>query len=431
MPQELTATEAAALVNPTDSLASGLGPAWPPVLMKALGERDDWVTLQLDGAHVTVETELLTRTGVHYRCGFFGPRERAARAAGGDIEFMPSDFRRFGPLLSRVKPRVMVVVVAPPDEEGFCSLSLHAGATIDEMKSAAADPDRLLIAEAATGFPRTYGLPPAHRHALHLDEIDVLIHSDGAPAELTKKPITEVDQAIAARAVELIMDGSTLQAGIGSVPEAITELLAQGDGGDYGIHSELFSDGMMALHEAGKVTNQKGLNDGKSVTTFTLGSKKLYDWLHENDKVAYLPVQLVNDPHIVDQNRKMVTINGALAIDLYGQVVADTRFGKQFSGVGGAEDFVSGPEYAKGGRSLMCIHSTANVGGAPISRIVPSFPAGTVVTTPRHHLDYVITEHGAVDVAAMTVKQRALALAELAHPDFREQLKSAAENIST
>lgn len=399
--------------------------------MKALGEREDWADLQLDGAHMTVETDLLTRPGVHYRCGFFGPRERAAKAAGANVEFMPADFRRFGPLLARVTPRVMVVVVAPPDDNGFCSLSLHAGATIEEMRSASADPDRLLIAEAATGFPRTYGLPPENRHALHLDEIDVLVHSDRAPAELAEKPITEIDRAIAARAVELIQDGSTLQAGIGSVPEAITQLLAAGDGGDYGIHSELFGDGMMALHQAGKVTNRKGLNDGKSVTTFTLGSRHLYDWLDENEAVAYLPVQLVNDPHIVDQNRNMVTINGALTIDLYGQVVADTRLGKQFSGVGGAEDFVSGPEYAKGGRSLMCIHSTASIDGVPISRIVPSFPAGTVVTTPRHHLDYVITEYGAVDVAAMTVRERALALAELAHPDFRDELIAAAQNIST
>ena len=299
------------------------------------------------------------------------------------------------------------------------------------MRAVATDPDRLLIVEAASGFPRTHGLPPEHRHAIHLDEIDVLVHSDGAPAELAQKPITDIDRAIASRAVELIPDGSTLQAGIGAVPEAITERLAEGDGGDYGVHTELFGDGMMALHLAGKVSNNKGLHNGKSITTFTLGSKALYEWLDDNEHVAYLPVQMVNDPHVVDQNRNMVTINGALAIDLYGQVVADTRFGEQFSGVGGAEDFVSGPEYAKGGRSLLCIHSTASVASETISRIVPTFPAGTVVTTPRHHLDYVITEHGAVDVAGMTVRERALALAELAHPDFRDELIAGAQNIST
>lgn len=429
MPQELTAAQAAALVQPTDTLAGGLGPAWPPAVMAALGERDDWQDLQLDGAHMTVETELLTREGVHYRCGFFGPHERAAKAVGARVEFMPSDFRRFGPLLAQVRPRVMVVVVAPPDDDGYCSLSLHAGATIDELHEVAADPDRLLIAEAASGFPRTYGLPPEHRHALHLDEIDVLVHSSGQPEELPQKAITDIDREIAAHAVSLIADGSTLQAGIGAVPEAITERLAHGDGGDYGIHTELFGDGMMALHLAGKVSNRKGLHDGKSITTFSLGSKALYEWLHENDAVAYLPVQLVNDPHVVDQNRNMVTINGALAIDLYGQVVADTRFGEQFSGVGGAEDFVSGPEYAEGGRSLLCIHSTAVVAGETISRIVANFPSGTVVTTPRHHLDYVITEYGAVDLAAMTVRERARALAELSHPDFRDELKAAAESL--
>ena len=243
------------------------------------------------------------------------------------------------------------------------------------------------------------------------------------------KPFDDVDHQIARIVVDLIEDGATLQAGIGSVPNAIMALLAASDGGDYGIHSELFSDGMMALHLAGKVTNNKGLHDGRSVTTFSLGSAELYDWLHENDEVAFLPVDQVNDPYLIDQNRNVVTINSALELDLYGQVLADTRGGKHFSGVGGAEDFVSGPGYARGGKSLMCLHSTAVVGGRTISRIAPHFPAGTVVTTPRHQLDYVVTEHGVAEIGGMTVRERARALAALADPAFRDELQAAAENI--
>lgn len=430
MPQELTAAEAAALLRPTDSLGGGLGPAWPPALIKAMAARDDWKDLRIDGAHMAVESELLQRTGVHFRSTFFSAHERAAVEAGADVQFVPSDFRRFAHILAAASPRVMVAVAALPDADGNCSLSLHAGASFNELRAAGADPERLLIVEVSDRFPRTRGIPPTYTHALHVDEIDVLVRSDEAPETLPLKPITAVDEQIARHAVELIEDGATLQAGIGSVPNAIMALLASSDGGDYGIHSELFSDGMMALHRAGKVTNQKGHHDGRSVTTFSLGSAELYEWLHENEEVAYLPVEQVNDPYLMDQNRNVVTINSALAIDLYGQVLADTRGGKHFSGVGGAEDFISGPGYARGGKSLLCMHSTAVVNGETISRIVSQFPAGTVITTPRHQLDYVVTEHGSMEIGGMTVRERAHALVSLAHPDFRDDMKSAMDSLS-
>lgn len=430
MTRELTAAEAAALVRPKDSLGGGLGPAWPPALVKALAARDDWEDLRIDGAHMAVASDLLNRAGVHFRATFFSAHERAAVAAGADVQFVPSDFRRFAHILAAASPRVMVAVAAPPDDDGNCSLSLHAGASYNELRSAGSDPDRLLIVEVSDRFPRTRGIPPEYSHALHVDEIDVIVRSSEAPESLPLKPITDVDEQIARHAVELIEDGATLQAGIGSVPNAIMALLATTSGGDYGIHSEMFSDGMMALHLAGKVTNKKGFHDGRSITTFSLGSVDLYEWLHGNEDVAFLPVEQVNDPYLMDQNRNVVTINSALAIDLYGQVVADTRGGKHFSGVGGAEDFISGPGYARGGKSLLCMHSTAQVNGETITRLVPHFPAGTVITTPRHQLDYVVTEHGAIEIGGMTVRERARALASLAHPDFRGDLESATDALS-
>ena len=426
MAQSLNAQQAAELLRPVDTFGTGLGPAWPPALMLALGERDDWESLTLDGALLTVGTALFNNPHVRFKSGFLGPLERMLRDAGARIEFVPADFRRFAPLLAKEAPRVMATVAAPPDENGWCSLSLHAGGTIPELRAAGADPERLLIVETSPRFPRTFGLPPEFRHALHVDEIDVLIEDGGEPTAVPAVPPDDVDRAIADNAMRFIPDGATIQAGIGSLPLAIAEHLAGADGGDYGIHTEMFNDGLMKLHQAGKVTNNKRFHDGKSVTTFALGSRELYDWLHENEEVAFLPVEQVNDPYLIAHNRALVTINGALSLDLYGQVVADTRDGKQFSGVGGAEDFISGPAYAENGHALLCMRSTATVGGERISRLVPTHPAGAIITTPRHQLDVVVTEHGAVELERLTVRERAEALATVAHPDFRDSLLQAA-----
>jgi acyl-CoA hydrolase len=428
MAREMTAAEAAALLAPADTLSSGLGSAWPPQLMAALGQREDWEDLQVDGALITVGTELFNREGVRYRSGFFGPLERFLAGAGARIEYVPADFRRYGPLLAERPPRVMCATAAPPDEDGWCSLSLHAGGTIKQLQAAAADPNRLLIVEVSEGYPRTYGLGE-HRHALHVDEIDVLVRGELGPTPLPQRDFGEAAAEIAAHATAHIKDGSTLQTGIGAIPEAIAAQLAEGDAGDFGIHTEMFTDGLMKLQCSGKVTNDKGSNDGISVCTFALGSRELYDWLHENEEVAFLPVEEVNAPHKMNQNRQMVTVNGALAIDLYGQVMADTLDGKQFSGVGGGEDFVSGPAYSEGGNSLLCFESSVVREDAHVSRIMPKLPPEALVTTPRHQLDIVVTEHGSVDLALLTVAERAEALASIAHPDFREELAAAAATI--
>src|SRR5690349_5699052 len=199
MPVELTAEQAAARLQSVDTLGIPLGPGQPPAFLRALGDRDDWTDLRVYGALLAVMTELFTRKGVRYLSGFFGPLDRAVRDGGGDIDFAPADFRRFGPLLQRQAPRVMTTVTAPPDADGWCSLSLHAGGTIDELHRAGADPDRLLIVEASAAFPRTYGLGAKYRHALHVDEIDILVRSSEAPLALPggDAPPSEVDRAIA------------------------------------------------------------------------------------------------------------------------------------------------------------------------------------------------------------------------------------------
>jgi acyl-CoA hydrolase len=430
VPPAITPEQAAARLEPVDTLGIPLGTGQPPRLLEELGKRDDWEELRVYGALLLVGTELFNHPKVHYLSGFFGPIERALRDAGANISFAPADFRRFAPLLAEQRPRVMATAAAAPDEDGFCSLSLHAGAHVAELRRAGADPDRLLVVEACDRFPHTFGLPPEHPHLLHADEIDLLVESDATPFALEDPPPSDADRAIADNARAFIPEGATLQTGIGSVPSRIVALLAEGGGGDYGVHSEMFTTGLMHLHEAGKVTNRKGQFDGISVATFAAGSEELYRWLDGNQDLAFLPVEVINSPELIGRNRLMTTINGALCIDVQGQVVADTIAGAQYSGIGGHEDFIAGPALSLEQRALLCMPSTATISGELRSRIVPWFEAGAVITTPRHQVDVIITEYGAAELQGKTVHQRGEALAAIAHPDFRDELLAAADRAS-
>ncbi len=427
----LTLSDAVAAVRSTDSLAVPLGPGVPGGFMHALGERTDFVNLQIFGALMPDLYAVLTQPGVHYQSGFFGPAERFLRDSGASIDFVPADFRRFEPILESLAPRIVATAAAPP-VDGWVSLSLHAGATVDEIHRAASDPDRLLIVEVSEKFPRTFGVLPQHGHRVHVDHIDILIETDRDPLNLADAPPTEAELVIAQNALTFIRPGCTLQTGIGAIPNQIASFLAQSDLGNFGIHSEMFTSGLMRLHQAGKVSNNKGSDfDGFSPTTFAAGIPELYTWLHNNEDVRFLPVKIVNSPDIISRNRDMVTINGALAVDLSGQVMADSINGKQFSGVGGHEDFVAGPGLNLSGRSLICLPATSMVNGVMTTRILPQFPAGSVVSTPRHQVDVIVTEFGIAELEGRTIRERARALAAISHPDFREELLAAAETWPT
>ncbi len=427
----MTPTDAAAQLRPRDSLGIPLGPGQPPAFLHALGERDDWVELTVFGALLVDLYEVFMKPGVRYLSGFFGPAERFLVDSGARVEFIPADFRRFTRIAEQLAPRVVATVASPPDADGFVSLSLHAGATIDAICAAGADPDRILVVEVNPKFPRTRGLLPEYPHRIHVDDIDILVESDRDPFVLPEVEPSDVDRAIAAHVAPLIPDGTTLQTGIGGIPSTIVGLLAQGDGGDYGVHSEMFTTGLMQLHRAGKVSNaHKGQFDGVSITTFAAGTLDLYDWLHDNDDVAFLPVDVVNAPEVIARNRTMVTINGALTVDLNGQVVADTIGGRQFSGIGGHEDFIAQSGLSLEDRSLICLPSTSVVDGVTISRISASLAQGWIVTTPRHQLDLVVTEHGVAHLRGRTVRERARALADIAAPQFRDELRACAEQLA-
>ncbi len=424
-----TADEVVGHLRPVDTLGIPLGPGQPPDVIEALGRRDDWEDLRIYGALLTVLSEVFNHPNVRYLSGFFGPLDRMLRDGGANVGFAPADFRRFIPLLEEQRPRVMCTFASPPDAGGWCSLSLHAGASVDELHRAGANPERLLIVEVSPRMPRTRGHGD-QRHALHVDEIDLLVESAREPIAVDDPPPTEVERAIAAHVTRFVPDGATLQTGIGAVPSTVAGLLADGPGGDYGVHSEMFTNGLMRLHRAGKVTNRKGQYDGVSVTTFGIGSRELYDWLDDNDEVVFLPVDLVNAQETISQNPRMVTINAALAVDIHGQVIADTIDGMQYSGIGGHEDFVAGPALELEDRSLLCLPSTYTRDGEVRSTIVPWFAAGAVITTPRHQVDVIVTEHGAAELQGLTVHQRGEALAAIAAPQFRDGLLEAAQRAS-
>lgn len=428
--EELSLQDAAARVRPVDSLAVPLGPGQPGALLHALSDRDDFEQLEVFSALLLELYPLFAQQGVRLLSGFLGPAERALRAAGHDVQFVPGDFRRFGPIIEHLAPRVMGTSVAPAGPNGRYSLSLHAGATVNAMRACSHDPNRVLIAEVNPELPRTLGRMPEYSHDLGPDEIDILVHADRPIPTLEDPPPSDVEIAIASHVQRFIREGATLQTGIGGIPSAVASLLAGGSGGDYGIHSEMFTTGLMRLHLAGKVTNRrKGLYDGFSICTFALGTRELHEWLHENELVQFLPVELVNDPSVIQRNRSMIAINGAISVDLGGQVVADTIEGTQHSGIGGHEDFIGGASLDDDDRSMVCLPSTATVGGQTISRIQARLPRGSIVTSPRHQIDLVVTEYGAAELRGRTVKQRAEALAAVAHPDVRDALLRGEDDV--
>ena len=254
------------------SVGFGLGPAIPDEFMTALSIRDDWVDLVLGGALCLNFYDVFTKPGVLYRCGFFGPAERPLLSMGHRVDYVPGGFRQFAPILARFAPRVMIAQAAPPGDDGNVNLSLHLGATRPELLRAGADPDRLLIIEVNPNLPRTHGLLPQYDNTIPFDLIDIVVESQGTPFALDEAPADEVDLAIAKHALEFATEGSTLQTGIGAIPNVVASELASGPLGGFGIHSEMFTTGLMRLHQSGKVTNlNKGVFDGTSVTTFALG----------------------------------------------------------------------------------------------------------------------------------------------------------------
>lgn len=423
-----SAAAAAALIRDADTLFLPLAPAQPAGLMRALGMRERFAELRVLCALLQERFPVLERPGVRVVSQFFGHVERELRRDGAPIEHLSSDFHGLELLARRLRPRVVATTVSPPDEDGYLSFGLHAGACEIPFREAARDPERLAIAEVNRRMPATRGLPELGDHRIHCSEVDAIVEHDAELMELAGKRRGDADRRIAEHASALVPDGATLQFGIGGVPNEVARILAEGPRGDFGIHTEMLVEGVKLLHESGKVANRKGLYDGWSVCTFALGSRSLYDWLEREEAVRFLPVSATNPPAIIGRNRRMVSINAAILVDLAGQVVADTVAGRQHSGVGGHESFATGSREADGGTSILCLPSTVELGGQPRSRIVAELPPGSVVTTPRHQVHWVATEHGIVDLFGASDQERAERLIAVADPSFREELRAAARH---
>ena len=340
---------------------------------------------------------------------FLGASTRKA-AKEGRADVTPVYFSEVPELFRTTLPVDAVFLnLSPPDEHGYCSF----GISVDYSKPAAMEAE-LVIAQINPSMPRTLG-----DSFIHISDIDYIVEADTPLIELPPAGISEVERAIGKNCASLIEDGDTLQLGIGAIPDAVLGFLKEKK--DLGIHSEMISDGIVELYEAGVITNRrKSLHAGKSIVTFLMGTRRLYDFADNNPAVELHPVDYVNDPYVIAQNERLVSVNSCVQVDLMGQVVSASVGRRRISGVGGQVDFVRGANMSRGGKSIMAMPSTAAEGR--ISKIVPVIGEGAAVTTSRYDADYIVTEYGAARLKGESLRNRAKKLIRIAHPDFRRML---------
>ncbi len=349
----------------------------------------------------------------HFRfnAGFVSaPNRKAVQENRAD--FTPGFFHETPDLFrnGKLPLDVALVMLSPPDAHGFCSFGVSVDATKPGAEAA-----KLLLAEVNDQMPVTYG-----DSFIHISEIDYIVETSRPITEYQTTTITEVEKRIGENCASLIEDGSTLQLGIGAVPDAV--LMSLVDKKDLGIHSEMISDGVVELYERGVVNcSKKTINKGSMVIGFLLGSKRLYDFVNCNPAVAMYTADYVNHPLVIMQNYKMVSINSCLQVDFTGQVVSETIGSQQFSGIGGQVDFVRGCALARDGKAIIAMPSTAAKG--TLSRIVPFLDYGSTVTTSRNDVEYIVTEYGIAQLKGKTMIQRAKELIKIAHPKFTAQLE--------
>ena len=339
-----------------------------------------------------------------------GPTRECINSGRGD--FTPSFFYQIPELFKTKLPvDVALINISLPDENGYCSFGVSGDYT-----KPAAEAAKLVIAQVNKYMPRTLG-----DCFIHISDIDIIVEKDEPIPELAPPKIGDVEKAIGEFCASLINDGDTLQLGIGAIPDAV--LLFLKDKKDLGIHSEMISDGVVELVEAGVITcKKKNINKGKLSVAFLMGTKRLYDFVDNNPMVSLQTVDYINDPRVIGQNDNLISINAALQVDLMGQVCSEAMGLKQFSGIGGQVDFVRGAAFSKGGKSILAFPSTAKKG--TVSKIVPFLTEGACVTTSRTDVDYVITEFGIAELKGRTLRERARNLINIAHPNFREELKA-------
>ncbi|MGE5351242.1 MAG: acetyl-CoA hydrolase/transferase family protein [Acidobacteriota bacterium] len=416
----ISADEAVKVIKSGDNIAIQPGCAVPMELVRAMVRRKD----ELENVNIyhilTVGPVPYLEPGMekHFRhtAFFIGGNSRQA-VNEGRADFVPI-FLSEVPLLFKngvIKPDVALINVSPPDEHGFCSYGVDVG-TI----KTAAEKSKIIIAQVNKRMPRALG-----DCFIHINKINYVVEYDEAIQELPQvdsdlnEDTLAIYNNIGHYIADLIEDGSTLQLGIGAIPDAVLRFLKHKK--DLGVHTEMFSDGMIELVEEGIVNNEKKtLHPGKIIAGFVLGTKRAFDFINNNPIVEFHPQEYVNDPFVISRNSKMVAINSAIEVDLTGQVCADSIGTRFFSGIGGQVDFVRGAARSEGGKPIIALPSTTK--DFKISRIVPALKPGAGVVTSRGDVHYIVTEYGIAHLYGKSIKERVKALINVAHPDFREEL---------
>ncbi|TVO67092.1 acetyl-CoA hydrolase/transferase family protein [Denitromonas ohlonensis] len=416
-----TAAEAIALVRDGDTIIVPTGVGEPPALLTALSDQ----RRSLNGVVVSQILPLrkfdyfdeTTLDHVRHSAYFFGGASRPGGQAGW-IDFVPAYFSELPQLIERgLTPSDVVFSLASPmDEHGYFSLALAPDYTMAAIKKA-----RVIVLEVNPNVPFAFG--DCH---VHISQVSALVESQDALLEVGLPEIGPVQEAIGKYVADLIDDGSTLQIGYGGIPDAVVMQLKHKR--DLGIHTEMIGDGILTLLEAGAVTNRKKtFMPGKMVATFGLGSQKLYRFMHRNPALEMHPVEFTNDPYIAARNDQLVAINATMQIDMLGQCGSESLGSLPYSGTGGQVDFVRAANRSRDGKAFIVLPSTAK--GGSISRIVPTLTPGTHVTTSKNDINYVVTEYGVAQLRGKSAHQRCEALINIAHPDFRSELRDQARAL--
>lgn len=414
MGKYVTAAEAVKVVKSGDRVYVQAAAATPSVLTKALADRASELK-NVEVCHLHTEGEAFyakpeLSESFHVNSFFIGANVRHTLKAGNGsytpvfLSELPHLFRK-----KVVTLDVVFIHVSPPDKHGYCSLGVSVEASIAAVENA-----KTVIAQVNPQMPRTFG-----DGILHVSEIDYLVEVDQPIFGHEVTPISPEEAKIGQYVASLIENRSTLQMGIGSIPNAVLAQLTNHK--DLGLHTEMFSDGVIDLIESNVINcNYKGTLRGRALATFLIGSQRLYDFVNDNPFIEMKESSMVNDTARIRKNPKMIAINSAIEVDVTGQVCADSIGMKMYSGVGGQMDFIRGASLSEGGKAIIALPSITKRGE---SRIVPYLKQGAGVVTTRSHVQYIITENGIADLYGKTLKQRAAAMVKIAHPDHQEKIE--------
>ena len=409
-----TALEAISAIKDNEFIWTHSMSATPRVLIDALAvhakTRLNLTLLQLhtERAESLASPELFGH--LRHRCYFTSTSTRPLMAIG-EADYVPMFLSELPKLFRSGEQPIdtAIIQVSPPDKHGICTMGISVEATNSACLVA-----KKIIAHINPNMPKTHGdgfIAYERFHSVYWQEDDLPLHPQGK--------LDEITQAIGRNFAQIINDGDCLQMGIGAIPDAVLTYLT--DRKDLGVHTEMFSDGLLDLVDTGVITNRlKKTHPGKIVTGFAIGTQKLYDFVDNNPQVVFLDIEYVNDASIIQRNDNVAAINSALQVDLSGQVCADSIGTSIYSGVGGQMDFIRGASLSKGGKAIIALPSTAKHG--QLSRIVTTLDAGAGVVTTRAHVQYIVTEYGIANLRNKSLRERAKALIEISHPDFRDEL---------